>query len=161
MDEVDKKIRQWALQMPELDTKAMAITSRVLRVAKHMNDTLCQSFHQYGLTDAGFDVLATLLRAGPPHSLTPNQLLEQMLITSGTMTSRIDMLERKELVNRVVNLKDKRSVSVTLTKQGKLLIDKAIVEHSASQKQVISVFSKAEQATFEALLKRYLMQVDF
>lgn len=95
MDDIDNKIAQWAAQMPKLNTKAMGITSRVQRLAKYMNDELAKSIRESDLTQAGFDVLATLLRAGPPHSLTPNQLLDQMLITSGTMTSRIDLLERK------------------------------------------------------------------
>ncbi|ASP49643.1 MarR family transcriptional regulator [Cognaticolwellia beringensis] len=161
MDEVDKKIEQWAIQMPELDTKPMAITSRVLRISKHMSDELTKSFRDYELTDAGFDVLATLLRVGPPHALSPNQLLEQMLITSGTMTSRIDLLERKKWVKRTVNKNDKRSVTVSLTPEGLSLIEKVIVEHTRSQKALVSCFSPAEQTQFETLLKRYLTQVGY
>jgi DNA-binding MarR family transcriptional regulator len=161
MDEVDKKIEQWSIQLPALDTNPMAITSRVLRVSKHMSDELTKSFSGYDLTDAGFDVLATLLRAGPPHTLSPNQLLEQMLITSGTMTSRINLLEKNNLVKRKANKKDKRSVTVSLTSKGLNLIEKVIFEHANCQKKLVSLFTQAEQKQFERLLKTYLTQVSY
>ncbi|WP_435273984.1 MarR family winged helix-turn-helix transcriptional regulator [Psychrobium sp. nBUS_13] len=161
MDEIEKKIEQWSIQMPELDTNPMAITSRVLRVAKHMSDELTKSFTGYELTDAGFDVLATLLRMGPPHALSPNQLIQQMLITSGTMTSRIDLLESKNLVKRTTNKKDKRSVSVSLTSKGLNLIEKVITEHAKSQRKLVSNFSQAEQKQFKKLLQKYLTQVGY
>jgi DNA-binding MarR family transcriptional regulator len=161
MDEIEKKIEQWSIQMPELDTDPMAITSRVLRISKHMSDELTKSFRDYELTNAGFDVLATLLRMGPPHALSPNQLIEQMLITSGTMTSRIDLLERKDLVKRTTNIKDKRSVSVSLTAKGLSLIEQVIIEHAESQRKLVSYFSQKEQEQFKKLLKRYLTQVGY
>lgn len=161
MDEIEKKIKQWSVQMPELNTDPMAITSRVLRISKHMSDELSKSFRDYELTSAGFDVLATLFRMGPPHALSPNQLLKQMLITSGTMTSRIDLLERKELVKRTTNTIDKRSVSVSLTAKGVCLIEKVIIEHAESQKRLVAIFSQEEQEQFKKLLTRYLSQVGY
>lgn len=161
MDDIDKKIEQWRSQMPQLDTRPMAITSRVLRISKYMNDELTKSFCEYELTNAGFDVLATLLRSGPPHTLSPNQLLEQMLITSGTMTSRIDMLEKRQLVKRQANKIDKRSVDVSLTPKGLSLIEEVIIEHTESQRKLVSFFSSEEQAQFENLLRKYLTQVGY
>ena len=161
MDEIEKKIEQWSIQMPELDTNPMAITSRVLRVSKHMNDELTKSFTGYDLTSAGFDVLATLLRMGPPHSLSPNQLLQQMLITSGTMTSRIDLLESKKLVKRTTNKNDKRSVSVSLTSKGLHLIEQVITEHAKSQQRLVSNLSQEEQQMFTKLLRKYLSQAGY
>lgn len=161
MDDIDKKIEQWLIQMPQLDTRPMEITSRVLRVSKHMNDELAKSFSEYELTNAGFDVLATLLRSGPPHTLSPNQLLEQMLITSGTMTSRIDLLEKRKLVRRQANKIDKRSVDVSLTPKGLSLIEKVIIEHTESQRKLVSLFSQEEREQFENLLKKYLTQTGY
>lgn len=160
MDEIDKKIEQWLSQMPQLDTQPMAITSRLLRISKYMNDQLSSSFDQYEISSAGFDVLATLLRSGPPHTLSPNQLLEQMLITSGTMTSRIDLLEKRQLVKRQVNKTDKRGVDVSLTPKGLILIEEMIIKHTEHQRKLVSVFSDEEQAQIEQLLRKYLTRID-
>jgi DNA-binding MarR family transcriptional regulator len=161
MDEVEKKIQQWAVQMPDLDTKSMAITSRILRMAKYINDQLSESIRRHGLTSAGFDVLATLLRSGSPYALTPNQLIEQMLITSGTMTSRINLLEKEQLVKRVSNTNDKRSVTVQLTPVGLSLIKIVIVEHTEYQTHIMSTFTDIEQNDITGLLSKYLERINY
>lgn len=156
MDGVEKKIEQWAKQMPTLNTVPMALTARLQQVTKEVNDELNTTFKRHKLSDAGFDVLATLLRSGPPYSLSPGQLLSQMLITSGTMTSRIDKLEKKGLVKRKSKKEDKRSVIVGLTKKGLKLINEVIVEHMENQERIVSIFDDQEQQIFIALLQKYL-----
>jgi DNA-binding MarR family transcriptional regulator len=158
MDNVQRKIKQWGKQMPDLNTQPMAIADRLQHVAKHIDDELNCTLKQYKLSDAGFEVLSTLLRAGPPYSLSPGQLLEQMLITSGTMTTRIDKLEKKGLVKRKSKKDDKRGVSVKLTKKGLKLVEEVIVEYTLTQKRIVSVFDEQEQKTFIALLTKYISQ---
>jgi DNA-binding MarR family transcriptional regulator len=156
MDPVQKKVQQWSKEMPNLNTKPMALISRLQQTTKEMNGELYTNFEDYKLTDAGFDVLATLLRAGAPHSLSPSELLEQMDITSGTMTTRIDKLEKKGLVKRKIKKNDKRSVNVGLTKKGLKLIEEAIVAHVKTQEKIVSVFDAEEQLVFISLLQKYL-----
>jgi DNA-binding MarR family transcriptional regulator len=156
MDSIDKRRKQWAKQMPELNTEPMALTARLLQVSKQINDELNTTYKRYKLSDAGFDVLATLLRAGSPHSLSPSELLKQMLITSGTMTTRIDKLEKKGFVKRTSKKEDKRSVSVALTKKGLKLIKEIMAEHMKIQEKIVSVYEKQEQDLFIALLSKYL-----
>jgi DNA-binding MarR family transcriptional regulator len=156
MDSVQKKIKQWSKSMPDLNTKPMALISRLQQATKQINDELATSFQNQKLTDASFEVLATLLRAGPPHSLSPGELLEQMPITSGTMTTRIDKLEKTGLVKRKTKRDDKRSVNVALTKKGLSLIEKVIIEHVEAQEKIISVFDENEQAVLVSLLQKYL-----
>jgi DNA-binding MarR family transcriptional regulator len=157
MDGVDKTIKQWAKQIPDLNTTPMGLTARLQQVTKLVNEELNTTFKTYKLSDASFDVLATLLRAGPPHSLSPGQLLKQMLITSGTMTTRIDKLEKKGFVKRKSKKEDKRSVSVALTKKGLTLIEEVIVEHVKAQQRIVSVFDEKEQKVFTSLLQKYLI----
>jgi DNA-binding MarR family transcriptional regulator len=156
MNSVQKKVQQWSKQMPDLNTKPMALIARLQQTTKEINGELCTHFTHYKLTDASFDVLATLLRAGPPHSLSPSELIEQMHITSGTMTTRIDKLEKKDLVKRKTKKHDKRSVNVALTKKGLKLINEVILEHVKTQEKIVSVFDQQEQLVFNALLEKYL-----
>lgn len=158
MDDVENKIFQWAQQMPTLNTDPMALTARLQLFATEVNQALCDTLTTYKLTDASFDVLSALLRFGPPHSLSPSELLEQMQITSGTLTTRIDKLEKKGLVKRKVKKDDKRSVSVTLTKKGIKLIEEVILEYVKAQEKVISVLTAKEQQVFVGLLQKCLSQ---
>jgi DNA-binding MarR family transcriptional regulator len=156
MDPVQKKVQQWSKQIPNLNTKPMALISRLQQTTKEMNVELYTNFEDYKLTDASFDVLAALLRAGPPQLLSPSELLEQMDITSGTMTSRIDKLEKKGLVKRKIKKNDKRGVNVGLTKKGLKLIDEVIITHVRTQEKIVAVFDEEEQLVFISLLQKYL-----
>ena len=156
MDDIDNIIAQWAAQRPDLNTDPMALIGRLGRLRSRLADEMAKTFAKHGLTSASFDVLATLLRSGPPHALTPNQLLDTMMITSGTMTNRIDQLVRAGLVKRVPNPDDKRSVSVALTDKGRAVIDRAVTDHVATQERIVSVIDPDEQAQLNALLKTFL-----
>ncbi|MFV8783629.1 MarR family winged helix-turn-helix transcriptional regulator [Microbulbifer sp. SA54] len=156
MNNLDHIQKLWAEQMPELNTAAMALIGRLQLVNKHMTQAMSQTFRRYGLTDAAFDVLATLLRSGPPHTLTPTQLLEQLLVTSGSMTSRLNSLEKQGLIRREVGITDKRSRQVALTRKGHTLIRKVMAHHVATQDQLLSVFNEDEKARLVELLQCYL-----
>jgi DNA-binding MarR family transcriptional regulator len=101
-------------------------------------------------------VLATLRRSGPPYSLSPGDLLDTMMITSGTMTNRIDQLERAGLVARSLNPEDRRSVIISLTGKGRAVIDAAVTEHVETQARLVAILSEKENAALNALLTKYL-----
>ena len=156
MDNLDHIRERWAQEMPELDTSSMALIGRLQQVNKYMSQAMSQTFRRHGLTDAAFDVLATLLRSGPPYTLTPAQLLEQLLVTSGSMTSRLISLEKQGLIQRKVNAEDKRSRQVVLTKKGHGIIKRAMKRHVETQDTLLQSLSEKEKAQLTELLKRYL-----
>ncbi|WP_018690121.1 MarR family winged helix-turn-helix transcriptional regulator [Ahrensia kielensis] len=156
MDEVDLIIAQWAKQRPELNTRPMALIGRLMRVSHVLAAEMGKTFAKHNMNGPSFDVLATLLRTGPPHALSPNDLLATMMITSGTMTNRIDRLEQAGLVKRIQNQNDKRSVLIALTEQGKTLIEKTVTAHVETQEKLVSPLTDEEQATFNKLLIKYL-----
>lgn len=156
MDNLDHIRKCWAQEMPELDTSAMALIGRLQQVNKYMSQAMSQTFRRHGLTDAAFDVLATLLRSGPPYTLTPAQLLEQLLVTSGSMTSRLISLEKQGLIQRKVSTEDKRSRQVVLTKKGHEIIKRAMKQHVETQDALLSSLSKKEKAQLTELLRCYL-----
>lgn len=156
MDNLDHIRKCWAQEMPELDTSSMALIGRLQQVNKYMSQAMSQTFRRHGLTDAAFDVLATLLRSGPPYTLTPAQLLEQLLVTSGSMTSRLISLEKQGLIQRKVSTEDKRSRQVVLTKKGHEIIKRAMKQHVETQDALLSSLSKKERAQLTELLRCYL-----
>src|ERR1700678_3807762 len=122
-DEVDDLIAAWRQQRPDLDVAPLQVLSRVSRLARHLDIARRSAFAAHGLESWEFDVLSALRRAGPPFQLTPGALLRATLVTSGTMTNRIDRLATAGLVARYPDPQDKRGVIVQLTAQGKVVVD--------------------------------------
>lgn len=151
---------QWARQRPDLNTEPMAFIGRLARLSAYLSQQMGETFAQHGLTAASFDVLATLLRSGPPHALSPNQLLATMMVTSGTMTNRIDQLVKEDLVARVQNPKDKRSVLIQLTDKGHGVIDAAVTDHVKTQTRLTEMLSDEEKSGLNALLETYLSKIE-
>jgi len=156
MDDINKIKEQWTKQRPDLNTEPMALIGRLSRLSHRLGQEMGKTFDDHGLTSAGFDVLATLLRSGPPHALSPNQLLSTMMVTSGTMTHRIDLLEKDGLVRRIRNPEDKRGVMVALTDQGKQIVNAAVTDHVATQTRLVSHLGPDQQKQLNALLKVFL-----
>ncbi|WP_095590040.1 MarR family winged helix-turn-helix transcriptional regulator [Actibacterium ureilyticum] len=147
---------QWAKQRPDIDTGPMGLIGRVVRLSTLYSEQMGKTFAKHGLTAASFDVLATLLRSGPPHALSPNQLLATMMVTSGTMTNRIDQLEKDGFVARVPNPQDKRSVHVKLTASGIRKIDAAVSDHVVVQKRLVEGLSELDQSELNTILDKCL-----
>ncbi|MCL4163369.1 UNVERIFIED_CONTAM: hypothetical protein GTU68_047861 [Idotea baltica] len=137
----------------------MALIGRLMRLSQHLSQDMAETFAKFDLTGASFDVLATLLRSGPPHALSPNQLLSTMMITSGTMTNRIDQLEKQQLVKRIKSTEDRRSVQIALTEKGRVVIDEAVTAHVETQTRLVSSLSDKEREVFDHLLRKYLSQL--
>jgi len=156
MDRVDEIRVQWNRERPDLDVAPMELIGRFKRISQHLSQGMDKTFAAYGLNGASFDVLATLRRSGPPYRLSPGDLLATMMVTSGTMTNRIDQLEKAGLVKRIHNPKDGRSVIISLTDKGFAIIDAAVAEHVETQARLTSGLSVKERATLNGLLRKYL-----
>src|SRR5271165_6015505 len=122
-DEVDDLVAAWRTQRPDLDVEPLQVLSRISRLARYLDIARRGAFADHGLESWGFDVLSALRRQGPPFQLTPGALLRATLVTSGTMTNRIDRLAAADLVRREPDPSDKRGVLVTLTDQGQARVD--------------------------------------
>lgn len=148
---------QWAKEMPMLETGPMVLLGRLTEVALVIaRDRLNPVFASFGLQPGEFDVLATLRRGGAPYALTPTDLYEAAMISSGSMTNRLDRLEKAGFVERRPNPADKRGTLVALTSQGLDVIEKAVVAHVANQHAILEGLGKEEQAALSALLEKLL-----
>ncbi|HBO22020.1 MULTISPECIES: MarR family winged helix-turn-helix transcriptional regulator [unclassified Providencia] len=156
MDRIDKITQQWERERPDLDTSAMGLIGRLGNVAHHLAREMEKVFAQFGLNRSSFDVLATLRRAGSPFTLSPSDMLTTLMVTSGTMTNRIDQLEKVGYVKRYVNPEDGRGFLVTLTPEGLTLINKAIEAHTQNQTRLISSLPEAQQQSLDQILRLFL-----
>lgn len=156
MDQVDRILAQWRAERPDLDVGPMGTLGRMSRLVRHLREGMDQVFAAHGLNRASFDVLATLRRSGPPFALSPSELIEWTMVTSGTMTNRIDRLEAAGLVERRRNPDDKRGFLIGLTDKGHALIEEAVTEHVANQRRLTAALSDDERAALDALIAKWL-----
>ena len=156
MDEVDKILDQWRQARPDLDVSAMGPIGRLSRVFHRNARLMGETFAKFGLNAAGFDVLATLRRSPSPHALSPGELMASMMITSGTMTNRIDQLVKAGLVKRSTDPKDARRAVIKLTTKGYELIDKAVAEHAKTQTSLMATLSQDDIDELDQLLRKLL-----
>jgi len=158
MDRAEQAARQWANERPDMDTGPMILLGRLAEAALVIaRDRLNPLFAQFGLQPGEFDVMATLRRNGAPYTLTPTDLYDAAMISSGSMTNRIDRLEKAGWVERRPNPADKRGVLVGLTPEGLALIERVVEAHVANQRQIVSGLSEQEQAQLTELLNTLLI----
>ncbi|MFM0090962.1 MarR family transcriptional regulator [Paraburkholderia sediminicola] len=157
MDRAEIAVEQWGRERPDLPALPMAVFGRLSDAAERvMTDHMNPLFAEAGLQSGEFDVLATLRRSGEPYMLSPTQLYEAAMISSGGMTNRLDRLERAGLVERLPDPNDRRGKLIALTESGKHVIDETIGRHVANEERLLSVLTPAEQEKLSALLKKLI-----
>ena len=156
MDHVDRILEQWNRERPDLDVAPMGLLGRIARLRTHLAREVEQTLAAHGLNSATFDVLATLRRSGPPYALSPGDLLATTMVSSGTMTNRLDQLEKAGLVARTHNPEDRRSVIIALTEKGRVVVDEAVTAHVANQHRLVETLSPTEREQLDGLLRTFL-----
>jgi len=157
---VDSLVAAWQRERPDLDVAPMQVLSRVSRLARHLDRQRSTAFAAYGLETWEFDVLAALRRAGAPYQLTPGQLLRETMVTSGTMTNRVDRLAARGLVSREDHPGDRRGVLVTLTGSGRETVDAALSDLLRAEQDILGQLSRAEQERLAFSLRSLLLPYD-
>jgi DNA-binding MarR family transcriptional regulator len=159
-DEVDDLVAAWHSERPDLDVAPLQVLSRISRLARHLDRARRAAFTEHGLETWEFDVLSALRRQGSPYQLTPGALLRATLVTSGTMTNRVDRLAEAGLVRREPDPQDRRGVLVTLTPAGVQRVDAALADLLRSEHALLSRLSEADQHTLADLLRILLAPLD-
>ena len=156
VDAVENIINQWQKEgFSKNALIAMEAIGRIKRLETILMRRLNQNYQDnFQITHWEFDVLATLRRFGEPYCLSPTQLFDSMMVSSGTMTNRLQHLEKKNLITRVENIDDKRSLLVKLTDQGLVLINQAVKTHIALENELVDGLTKEELVVLNMLLKK-------
>jgi DNA-binding MarR family transcriptional regulator len=155
-DEVDELVEAWARERDDLDLDAMAVFSRISRLARHLDLARREAFSAHAIESWEFDVLAALRRAGAPYEMSPGRLLRETLVTSGTMTNRVDRLAARGFVERFPDPDDRRGVIVRLTAEGKTAVDGAFEALIAAESRLLADLPPRERARLAGLLRTLL-----
>ncbi|MEU4388195.1 MarR family transcriptional regulator [Promicromonospora sp. NPDC023805] len=159
-DEVDRIVAAWRHVRPDLELEPLTVFSRVSRLARHLDLARRTAFARHSLETWEFDVLSALRRAGEPFRLSPGTLVTQTLVTSGTMTNRIDRLESRGFVQRHRSPDDRRGVLVELTDEGLARVDAAMSDLLDIEAKVLTALSPAERPQLADLLRTVTAQFD-
>ncbi|MBB2974884.1 DNA-binding MarR family transcriptional regulator [Microbacterium endophyticum] len=159
-DEVDRIVGAWVRQRPDLDFSPLEVLSRVDRLSRHLDRARRDAFRRSELEPWEWDVLSALRRAGEPFQMSPKSLLQQTLVSSGTMTNRIDRLVDRGLVRREADPVDGRSILVILTGNGRTRVDAAITRLVDAESVLLGALSRGDRDRLAGLLRKLSMGFD-
>jgi len=160
VDHVARIQAEWRAERPEVDTSPQGVIGRLHRIANQLTGELTLLYAKYGLTEGEFDVLAALRRAGAPYERAPGEIALHTMVTTGTVTKRVDRLEEAGLVHRRRSDADGRGRVVRLTPAGRRLIDKAFTAHMANEQRLLEALTPDETAQLEKLLTTWLARLE-
>jgi DNA-binding MarR family transcriptional regulator len=159
-DGIEARRQQWTRELPDVDTMGMAILGRMRWLTLSSRPPIEAVFAGHGLDTGEFDVLATLLRSGPPYRLRPTELFRTLMISSGGLTDRLARLDKAGLVLRTTSEHDARSILVQLTDEGRRRAEAAFREDMAAESLLLAGLDEEEQAALAKLLGKLVMQFE-
>jgi DNA-binding MarR family transcriptional regulator len=159
-DEVDRLLRGWRRVLPDVDVSPLEVLSRISRLARYLDRQRSVIFARHDLEIWSFDVLSALRRAVSPTNLSPGQLMAQTLVTSGTMTNRLDRLEERGLVRRHQDPVDARSVRVQITAAGRKCVDSALADLVEREHAILASLNAEDRHVLSSLLRRVVAPFD-
>ena len=159
-DRIDGFLAQWTRERPDLDTTPLEVVARVVRVSGHLDRLVDAWLSRMGLKWWELDVLGALRRSGTPFRLSPGELSDRLMVTSGTMTTRLDRLEEKGLVERGPAAHDRRGVVVSLTSEGRKRIDDAMSTHLTNLSVVLESLADADKLVLTDSLRSLLIALE-
>jgi len=151
---------QWRRERPDLDVSPIGVIGRLHRLAARLDEELLLVYGRYELGEGEFDVLATLRRSGEPYELVAGEIARYTIVTTGTVTKRVDRLEAAGLVTRRPSAHDGRARVVALTEAGVRVIDAAFTAHIRNEHRLLEVISPQERDALETILKKWLAAID-
>lgn len=159
-DEVDVIVDAWRRERPDLDVDPLLVLSRVTRLARRLDQARSSAFSTHQLEAWEFDVLSALRRVGEPYELSPGALGQQTLVTSGTMTNRVDRLAGRGYVERRPAPNDRRGVLVRLTQLGRQVVDAAFEDLLCQERALLAALPARERTQLASSLQRLLATLE-
>jgi DNA-binding MarR family transcriptional regulator len=158
-DSVARVLDGWHSSRPDLDVEPIAITARLDRLRQQMGPRLERVFAAHRVNGADFGVLATLVRCGGT-PLTQRHLMDELNLTAGTISVRVDRLVRGGLVRRAPDPSDGRGCLIALTRKGRSTFEACAPEHLANARQLTGGLTKAERDQLAGLLGKLLASLE-
>lgn len=122
----------------------------LVRTGDRLLASIDQALRHHRLSRAGREALAVLDGAGQP--LSPTAIAERLIVTTASVTSLLDTLERRGLVERRPDPSDRRRLLIVITPDGKALVDQFLPEIVALQTAALATLTEAQRRQLVELL---------
>jgi len=155
-DVLDANLDVWVREIPSLDRLTEGVVERIQKLARYFNETMDSTLAETGLAGRTYWTLGRLRYQGPPYRLSAGELAEDLGLSSGAMTNRLDRLEQAGLIRRLPDPDDRRGVIVEPTEAGHAAWDKAVYIQAGREKLIASVLSDDEKEHLYELLRRLM-----
>ena len=149
-------------QRPDLgrDFSAVSVLTRLLKLRGHVDAGLQAVFREHGLTGPDFGALVTLARISGPAGVSQQRLADELALTPGTVTVRVDRLVAEGLAKRRPDPASKRSTLVVLTPAGQALFERVVPAHLANEERMLAALSGSEREQLSGLLRKLLVEFE-
>ena len=138
------------------DSSVVEVVARLHRTASYIDEHLEEAFNALGLKQGEVEVLLTLAM-GPDEPQSPTGVASQLLCSTGAMTNRLDRLEKAGLIKRQHDTKDRRSILLSITAEGKKAAKRAAEARDALAGELVPGLSAAERKALVGLLRKMLL----
>jgi DNA-binding MarR family transcriptional regulator len=159
-DSVDALVEDWRGKRPDLDFEPLQVISRLGRVRSYVDAELARVFDAHGLGAATFGVLVTLARLEESGDVSQRRLMDELGLTSGTISVRMDRLVAEGLVHREPDPDDRRNVRITLTPKGRDLFERVAPAHLANERRLLAPLTSEEEHELARLLRKLLLEFE-
>jgi len=159
-DSVDALQASWLRRRPDLDFDPLGVCARLTRVRTHVDVEVERVLTAHGLSPATFAVLITLARVGDGAGVSQRRLMDELGLTSGTISLRMNKLVEEGLIERREDPASRRNTLITLTEKGRELFERAVPAHLQNERRLLSALSDGERETLEALLRKLLVEFE-
>ncbi len=137
--------------MAKMDTSGVHVWLVLWKATSAIEAHALESIGALGMGQSDFAVLEALLHKGP---LPVNAIGKKVLLTSGSSTTAVDRLEKRNFVERKWGHRDRRVCLVQLTASGRRLISTAFADHAKTMERAAEGLTRRERKTFLILLKK-------
>jgi DNA-binding MarR family transcriptional regulator len=148
----------WAVQQwPEIDLDVETIVNRISKVDRYVERAGVDTLEELGLAKGEVKVLLRLSWGG---KRSAGDIAQHLLVSTGTMTNRLDKLEAAGLVRRQPDPEDRRGVLVELTAEGRKTLDRYVEVQAKRERELMSAMSSEERRDLAILLRKLLASVE-
>lgn len=157
VDTVDTVVRDWSSLRPDLDFRPFAVTIRLAQLRGHLETAVEANLRAHDVRTSDFAALITLMRIGE-NGISQHRLAEELGLTPGTVSARIDRLVSTGLAERGPAPDSKRRVLVTPTPTGRDLFERVIASHLDTEDRLLAALSDEERDQLAGLLRSLLVE---
>ena len=156
LDYLDQALLVWAREIPDLDPLTEGIVERIHILAHHLNVSSNETLAEYDLDRRSFKLLSRLRSFGPPYRRSAGMLADDMQLSSGAMTNRLDRMEAAGLIRRLPDPNDRRGTLVEPTEAGHAAWDHAVGTQARREAMIAAVLTDKEREQLHTLLRQLM-----